>query len=274
MRKNTGAATPTYAAPAASKLLDILELLVEAREGLNLSEISRRLAIPTNSVFRICRVLEERGYVRRDTESGLFTLTTLLYTLGARLGSRISLIDQARPHLHWLTEHTGENAHLHILREDHSVLLAQCVCHHPVRVMVEIGSLLYPHADAFGKVILAHLPPAERQTMRQKAWPRLTIYTKTDPVALAQEWDEIAAAGIAYDFEEYQIGVRCVGAPVFDAEGRVIAGIGVMGPSYRLTPEALASHESHVRTAAARLSQALGAHITLPLQMERDVPCA
>lgn len=246
--------SPTYTAPAASKLLDILELLAAQDTEISLSEICRQLDISLNSTFRICRVLEERGYLLRDANSGLLSLTSKLYALGMRLSDRLDVLRQARATLEWLTEQTGENAHLCVLREGQLVLLGQCVSPNPVRVVVETGTLLSPHASAFGKVILAHLPPAEQQAMLAIPWPRLTPYTQTNPAKMAAEWDEIRVRGVAFDLEEYQIGVRCIGAPVVGVNGVVIAGIGVMGPSYRLTPEQLAAYEPLVKEAAARVS--------------------
>ncbi|HEY3416769.1 MAG TPA: IclR family transcriptional regulator [Armatimonadota bacterium] len=255
-------ADTTYAAPAASRLLDILELLTGAESGLSLAEISRRLDISLNSAFRICRVLEERGYLVREEGSGLLRLTIKLYTLGIRLGDRWDLLQQARPVLQWLTEATGENAHLCVLRDEWLVLLSQTVSPHPIRVVVETGVLLYPHASAFGKVILANLPLPERESLLVQYWPRLTPYTQTDPVKIAAEWEEVRARGVAYDLEEYQVGVRCLGAPVCNAHGLVVAGLGIMGPSYRLTPDMLASWEELVREAAGRVSAAAGAPAT------------
>jgi len=256
---------PNYAAPAASRLLDIIELLVDEPEGLTLSEISRRQEISTNSVFRICRVLEERGYLARDERSGLLCLTSQLYTLGSRLGNRIDLVALARPHLHWLTEQTGENAHISVLSGDRLVLLEQSMSLNPVRVIVETGFVHYPHASAFGKAILANLPADQQAALLAMEWPKLTPYTRTDPQQMAEEWQDVARSGLAYDLEEYIVGVRCLGAPVFGKDGRVVAGMGVMGPSSRLTPDELNRFEPLVRDAAARLSQEMGAPIELPI---------
>ena len=62
----------------------------------------------------------------------------------------------------------------------------------------------------------------------------------------------------AYDIDEYMTGVRCIGGPVFGSAGKVVAGIGVMGPSYRLPLEVLEGFAPIVKEAAARLSGALG----------------
>jgi IclR family acetate operon transcriptional repressor len=251
-------AVSNYAAPAASRLLDILELLVAEDEGLSLAEISRRLTISANSVFRICRVLEERGYLLRDGRSGAMQLSNKLCILGSRLGSRMTLVHHAARWLAWLSERSGENAHLCVLHDDRLVLLDQVVSTHPVRVVVETGSLLYPHASAFGKVILALMPAADQAKMLARAWPQLTPYTHTNAAQLAAEWVKVRQRRLAYDDEEHQVGVRCVGAPVFDRTGAVVAGMGIMGPAYRMTPERMMGYEPLVREAAAQVSLALG----------------
>ncbi|HEX2951594.1 MAG TPA: IclR family transcriptional regulator, partial [Armatimonadota bacterium] len=205
-KKDSASTQAHYSAPAASKLLDILEVMATASEGFSLSELSRRLSISLNSTFRICRVLEERGYIVRDQSSGLLSLTSKLYALGARVGDRVDLISHVRPYLQWLTETTKENAHFCVLRDDHLLLLDQTISMHPVRVVVDTGSLLFPHASAFGKVILAFLPAKEQEPLLAHQWPQLTPHTKNDPAELSAELQTIQSCGIAYDLEEYQIG--------------------------------------------------------------------
>ncbi|HEY3379179.1 MAG TPA: IclR family transcriptional regulator [Armatimonadota bacterium] len=268
--------TTTYAAPAASRLLDIVELLAAQQDGMSLSEISRRLDIALNSAFRICRVLEERDYLARDAQ-GALCLTEKWYLLGARLGCRLDLIAAADPWLTWLTQETGENAHLCVLRDDHLVLVAQRLSPHPLRVVVETGSLLHPHASAFGKAILAHLPATQQHALLAHDWPALTPATCTDPTTLATEWAEIRACGLATDREEYLTGVCCLGAPVWGAAGAVVAGVGIMGPAHRLTDAQLRAAEPRVRQAAAQISALLGgisSEDSLPEMEAPDVvPC-
>jgi DNA-binding IclR family transcriptional regulator len=39
--------------------------------------------------------------------------------------------------------------------------------------------------------------------------------------------------GLAYDREEYALGMCCIGAPVFDVHERVVAGLGLTGLTSR-----------------------------------------
>jgi DNA-binding IclR family transcriptional regulator len=199
----------------------------------------------------------------------LLSLTSKLYALGARVGDRVDLISHVRPYLQWLTETTKENAHFCVLRDDHLLLLDQTISMHPVRVVVDTGSLLFPHASAFGKVILAFLPANEQEPLLAHQWPQLTPHTKNDLAELSVELQTIQSCGVAYDLEEYQIGVHCVGAPVFDATGHVVGGMGIMGPSYRLPYEVLSQFAKDVRLAAERVSVTLGAQFR-PTEMEAN----
>lgn len=254
-------AETSYAAPAASRLLDMVELLADEREGLSMTEIGRRLAISTNSVFRISRVLEERGYVDRNPATNLLRLSTKLYTVGARAVEGLDILDRGQPLLDWLAAETGESAHLCILREGWLVLLAQSVTHNPIRVVVETGALLHAHSSAFGKVILANLTAEERGEFLSHDLTQLTDRTVTDAEALEAQLATVQREGIAYDLEEYMTGVRCIGGPVYGANSTVVAGMGVMGPSYRLPMETLEGFAPIVREASTRLSRALGSPI-------------
>jgi DNA-binding transcriptional ArsR family regulator len=69
-------------APALDRGLAILEALDARPEGLSLSEISRTIGSPKNSVSRLVQTLMVRGYVERDEATMIIRLTGKLLRLG------------------------------------------------------------------------------------------------------------------------------------------------------------------------------------------------
>ncbi len=85
-----------------------------------------------------------------------------------------------------------------------------------------------------------------------------TAHTLIDPDALRSEFAEIRRTGIAFDREECMDGLRCIGAPVFGADGACIGGIDVMFPTYRVTAADESRFVPLVRQAAADISVGMG----------------
>jgi IclR family KDG regulon transcriptional repressor len=88
---------------------------------------------------------------------------------------------------------------------------------------------------------------------------RFTPNTIVDKVEFIKHMKELAKRGYALDNEEYNLGVRCVGVPLRDYTGRVVGGISVSGPSFRMTDEILKKKIIPVvKEAGEKVSRRLG----------------
>ena len=114
------------------------------------------------------------------------------------------------------------------------------------------------HAAANSKAILAFLEEDAVRRLLPDPLPRATPGTITDPERFLAELAEIPRTGLAYDREEYIVGVYCVGAPIFDAEDNVVAGAGVTGLVSRIRSEELPRIERQVLECARQISLAIG----------------
>jgi DNA-binding IclR family transcriptional regulator len=116
-----------------------------------------------------------------------------------------------------------------------------------------------PHATALGKILLAYLDPEAAHKVIQKCGlPRQTRHTITDPAELDRELASIREAGYAVDREEAVLGACCIAAPVRDHKCQVVAAISVSMLAVRLEHLRERDVAAIVRTAAARISAALG----------------
>ncbi|HEY3321961.1 MAG TPA: IclR family transcriptional regulator [Planctomycetota bacterium] len=246
---------PEYAVPAVDRMLDIVEFLLEHPRPFGVTELARELEVPTNSVFRILRRLAERGYAEVDPESGGYRLGAGFFRLGMRLSTRYDLRLRARRHLEWLCQQTGETVQLHVRSNGHVMVLD--VVNAPVEFFLQIvlGSRMDYHCNAFGKCILAFL---DEEEVRKILPPRLPARTPNTITTLPRLFEDFAATrqtGLAYDWEEYAPGIICIGAPVFDVHGKVIAGAGMTGMAGRFDKSRRKTLEKLVLQAAARISQ-------------------
>lgn len=247
-----------YSAPAVTKLLDIIELLSRENKGFGMNEIARLLNISVNSVFRICREMEERGYLEKNNTTGLYTLGTKFYIIGQLVGDRIDLRTKAMPIMQALCSEINETVHLCLLQETKMVLLDQIETTLPIRIHVETGSLMYPHGSAFGKCLLAYQTKNVIDTIIDSGLEALTEKTITNDTLLLEHLKLVRQNRYAFDIEEYMNGVHCVGAAVHSRKSEGVAGIGIIAPSYRFSQEKMKEMVPKIVDAAERLSMSLG----------------
>jgi len=243
---------------ALAKGLKILNLLEHARSGMGTTEIANQLSIDKSSASRLLHTLANYGFVEQDENSARYLLGPQLLTLGQRLLNRITLRDHARPYLHELVDKTGECAHLAIQAQRQALYIDQVESTAALRVESEIGTLSPLHCTALGKVMLAF---AEGR-MPEELQP-FTHRTVTDRSTLQAQLTQTAARGYAIDDEEYNYGVRCVAATVYDHRGALVGAIGISGPAGRVTLERIDEFGSVVKETAAALSARMGYDATL-----------
>ncbi len=236
-----------------AKGLKILNLLEHARNGMGTTEIAKQMHIDKSSASRLLHTLANYGFVEQDANTARYFLGPQLLTLGQRLLNRITLRDHARPYLHELVDKTGECAHLAIQTQCQALYIDQAESTAALRVESEIGTLSPLYCTALGKVMLAF--GAGRLPDELKPFTHRTV---TDRSTLAAQLAQTCQRGYAIDDEEYNYGVRCVAAPVYDHRGLLVGAIGISGPAGRVSLERIDDFGAVVKETAAALSTRLG----------------
>jgi DNA-binding IclR family transcriptional regulator len=249
-----------YLIQSVSRALDILEAFTPAEGELGVTELSRRLKLHKNNVFRLLATLETRGYVEQDKDSGNYRLGMKTFEVASVFTHHLGLVRQARPVLEELARASGEAAYLGVLEGPAVVCVDMVDTTQPVRVVSHLGRRLPAHASALGKAQLAFRPQEEREQWWQRTPPAAsTGRTLVDPARLAQELLHVVERDLALEDEEFEPSVRALAAPVRDYAKRVVGAIGVRGPAFRLPLERLeAELAPRVRTAAREVSKRLG----------------
>ena len=255
-----------YAIATVSNALRLLEAFNDAAGELGVSELSRRLNLHKNNVFRLLATLQQSGYVEQSSENERYRLGAACLELGHSYARHHTLIRRARPILEELVRKVGETAHLAALSDLDVVHLDGVLADRRVLTSLRIGERIPAHGTALGKALLALGDERNREAhVRSGAGAGLTALTDatlTDLQRLSAEFDEIAEQGFALDREECESGMCCVAAPVRDQHGEVVAAISISGPSFRMTEPALSGDLARVVVgAAAQLSQELGARV-------------
>lgn len=244
--------------PALDRSLALLEFISAHSEGVTTGEIKEALGFSTNLVFRLTKALSVHGYVERDLSGARFLLTQKLLTLVQPKREERSLAQLSWETLRLLRDSTGESAHIGIRSGFDCVVLERVIGLSLFKYYVEAGARGPLHAGAPGKVMLAWLPESELKILiSQMELSRLTGATITSKKAFSKHLQEVRVKGYAMDLGETMEGLRCLGAPVFDSEGRVCASVWITAPAPRLDTEAEQRHAPLVIAAGRRISELL-----------------
>jgi len=259
MKLVSGASHEPYRVQVLDRAFAILDLLAEDGGELGGAELSARLNLHKSTAHRLLTVLERNCYVDRSPANGKYRLGWKLIDLGMRAIARLDVRELARPKLERLMDETGETAHLGVLRKGEVVSVANVQSRRSLRTPATVGQRAPAHCSSQGKAILAFLSPEDFkefvQTYGLKAY---TGNTLTRSAALRAELERIRQQGYAVDNEEFEQGLKCIGAPVRDHSGEVVAAISIAGPASRLSRDRMPTLVHSVISAASRLSVSLG----------------
>ena len=243
------------AAPALTRGLAIVEVLDCHPEGLTLTELSARIDTPKNSTLRFIQALVEQGWAVRDPVTLRVSLTAKVLRLGQPRRGDVSLSECALPVMRELRDDTGETAQLGVLSGEEVVLIEKQESRLPVRIGVEVGMRLLLHDNAPGKVLVAFQPELERERLiARMTFSATTPFTITDRGQFRRACLKVVEQGYAVDLDEAYEGIRCVGAPIFDRTGHILACLWISGPAVRLPEKGLAQVAPRVISAAERIS--------------------
>jgi DNA-binding IclR family transcriptional regulator len=227
-----------YTIQSVSHALDVLEQFVGEADELGVTELSKRLKLHKNNVFRLLATLEARGYIEQNRLTENYRLGIRCLRLGQRFIEQMGLLRQARPVMMDVSRAARETSFIAVMQNGGIVPLDAVEAEQPVRLVSRIGDILPLHCTAAGKTHLAFADDDVRG-MLPDALPRFTDRTVIDSQILSQQLKKIAENGYAIDLGEYIEDVRSVAVPVRDYTRAVVGTLAVSGPAYRLTQERL-----------------------------------
>jgi DNA-binding IclR family transcriptional regulator len=237
------------------RMMGLLGALSRHVTPVNLKQLATETRLHPSTAHRILSVMVDNRLVDR-IEPGTYRLGIRLLELGSLVKSRINVRQEALPHMHRLQQELGETINLSVRHDDEVVYIERTAgSNSMMRVVQIIGARAPLHITAVGKLFLAEDGPDKcTEYARRTGLPRFTDNTLTDPETLVKELDRIRRQGYAFDNEEAERGVSCIGAGIYNDDGRLVAGLSVSAPSDRLNR----AWASQVRQTAERISRAIG----------------
>jgi DNA-binding IclR family transcriptional regulator len=248
-----------YIIQSVAHALDVFEQFSRDAEELGVTELSKRLKLHKNNVFRLLATLESRGYIEQNRASENYRLGIRCLQLGQSYVQHMGLLRQAHAIMADLVRQARETAYVAVLRRAAVVPVEVMEADRPVRIVSQLGDALPLHCTAAGKVYLAFEPEDELRTLLPEGLARYTERTVVDRQVLLQQLRGVVSNGYAIDMGEHLEDVRAVAAPVRDYARSVVGTLAITAPASRLTAERIDKEVAPLVVKASReLSSRLG----------------
>jgi IclR family KDG regulon transcriptional repressor len=249
-----------YIIQTVSRALDLLEQFQVGDAELGITDLSNRLNLQKNNVFRLVATLKEKNYIEMNNSTGKYRLGIKTRALGQVATRLIDYADLAHPFLSALKQQCHETCYFSIIKDGYTYYLDGVESDLPVRVTQQVGSSRPLYCTAAGKVQLAFVDPQRQMDLLSVSEMKgLTSRTITDFDVLRNELNKVSQQGYAIDDQEHDVGVMEIAAPVFDSHGAIIGALSILGPEMRLAGPRLENELLPLLCQSAlRLSSALG----------------
>jgi len=242
---------------AVTRAIDVLVSLQDGPQSL--ARIAETTGLMKPTVHRLLATLSLSQFVFQDPSTGDYMLGPgCLGIADAVLRGLGGLGLMARGTLEALAEASQETIALHVPAGAQRICVAQVPSPQPVRYTSAVGAAKPLYTGSMGKVLLAF----EEEDDRQELFARLTLVaitpaTVTDRAELERQLAETRKKGYAISRGEQADGVAAISAPVFAANGHILAALSILGPSTRMSDSIMAKLRPMVIDAALDISRAL-----------------
>jgi len=244
--------------PAVTRALTLLDRLAQRREPMSLARLAADLALPKSSVHGLCNTLVSFGYLRRQ-DDGAFLIGPRVMSLAEAFVAGTNVAQEFNALWKDAAMAPAETIVLSVLNGTEVVYVGARNGTRPLGLAFNVGMRLPAHLAATGKAMLAfHEPDFVRQLFPIDPLPRMTGKGAATVAELLKELALTRRRGHSIDDEGVREGVYCFGAPVLDAAGHPVAGIGVCINKAILGTDQGERHRQAVLNAAQVLSQRLG----------------
>jgi DNA-binding IclR family transcriptional regulator len=221
--------------PPLERYFRILEALSGFPDGLTLSELSNMLALPKASTHRLLTTMQKSNLVALSDGGATYVLADRARRL-VHLSAGSAFVETlTTSYLQQLSSETGETCYIARLEGPRVRTIVMESPDAPWRGFVLPGKIMYPHAAACAKVILAFQPDELVDQALSGDLPPLTRHTKTDRSNIKDELARTRQNGFATCIGEVDEGLAAAAVPIEVEDAGVIYALGIVGPLPRIT---------------------------------------
>lgn len=240
------------------RAISLLKVFSDEQPEWQLKELAEEVGINKTTAYRLLKALEIEGLLNRDPESNAYRLGYEMVTLGGRALRSNDLRAVAHPVLESLANSTQETATLEILVGTETLILDEVLGRHLMSGAKSIGTRWPAYATSTGKAILSAMPVEEVERRFPNRLTLLTEFTISSRDLLIKDLSKSFIRGYAVAWEELELGLVAVGAPLRNYNGEIVAAISLAGPTRRLTEKRIPEIGTIICEKAREISRCLG----------------
>jgi DNA-binding IclR family transcriptional regulator len=241
------------------KAFDILEIILNNNKSINASELANMIGVSISTVYRVISILIRRGYIIQKRKRGKYFVGPKIFEFENNRNT-ITIVDVAYSFMTELNSAYDEFVELIVLRGDKTSSVETIPSSKGRRLKIDLskGQELPLYCTAPGKVLLAHMKVAERRRyFNSNILKARTGSTITDASGLKRQLVKIRREEVAFDHQEWELGIIGVASPVRSPDGNVVAVLSIAGPSARIHGKKMLSLASAVKISASNISKFL-----------------
>lgn len=247
-----------HSVQSVDRSLDVLEALASEQGGLGVTEIATKVDLHKSTVHRLLSTLLERGYVEKNDEGTYHIGLKLIEVVSVYLNS-LELQTEARPHIAQISTELGLTSHLGVLDGDQVVYIEKMDVYSVVKLYSQIGLRVHAYCSSLGKCLLSNFSREELDIiMKDCSFNKFTANTISSLDELHEELKKVRVQGWGMDNQEFDMNNRCIGAPIYDYRGEIIAAISASGPPSLLTEDRIPNVSEYVMKQAKEISKRMG----------------
>ena len=231
----------------------LMEAIANIGSQSSLKILSAETELHPSTAYRILASLIEIGFVERDNY-GHYYIGRKLSHLANSVRHDVDIREVSRDIMNQLRDKIGETINLTVREGDKIIYIERATPNRIMRVEQVIGSRAPLHVTAVGKLMLGELGNSFIRAYCERTG--LTAYTKhtlSKLDELIKAVHEDTARGFAYDNEEAEIGVGCIGVLIHDISGNVVAGLSISAPIERRKEEWVEVLKEAAKTLSSKL---------------------
>ena len=239
--------------------IDVLEYLFSQGRDISISQISKDLGIYKSTVFRTLATLENRGYVMQNKITEQYSVGPKLYAYST-ISHDAVIIESAKPFIQEVNDKYGEHVTLGSIGKDKdgnyvNVLLYAIESTHNLGMSLKLSNQTECYCASLGKCMLAFSEDVNLDVYKNGNFIKFTNNTITTYSGLLAELERVRAAGYAIDAEEREIGLYCLGVPIFNSRGYAVAALSISGPKSRIKDESFDEKVQFMKEICSKISK-------------------
>lgn len=247
-----------YRIRAIDRAMTVLSAFDMECSEMSIGEIAQRVGIPKSTVHRIVMSLGEWNVIEQNPVSGKYALGLKLFELGSVVLSQMNLRKEALPFLKRLSDEVGMTVHLVVRDGSHAIYIEKIEPPESIVHYSRVGKRLPLYCTAVGKVLLADLNREKIEGLLGYDLPSKTPNALTDIDELINYLKKVQADGYAIDNEELELGLKCLGCPLFNHLGRVAGAISLSASPTKMDDKLTEDLVETVKKTANMISYRLG----------------